>query len=148
MKPTAWTLASLLVLTLLVAALRPAPAEAPTANPMVLMKGTFAGHGSHDVEGTATIYRLDDGARLLRLTDFASDNGPDLKVYLVSAADGVSAEAAVEEGTYLSLGALKGNKGNQNYMLPEDADLDAYESVSIWCERFGVNFGTAALAAP
>jgi Electron transfer DM13 len=29
-----------------------------------------------------------------------------------------------------------------------DADLNKYKNVTIWCARFGVNFGQAALEAP
>jgi len=43
---------------------------------------------------------------------------------------------------------MKGNKGDQNYDIQANADLNKYENVTIWCARFGVNFGQAALAAP
>jgi len=43
------------------------------------------------------------------------------------------------------LGVLKGNIGNQNYSLGSDLDLAKYRAVSIWCKRFSVNFGAAAL---
>jgi hypothetical protein len=41
----------------------------------------------HSTEGTAIIYRLANGDRLLRLTNFRTSNGPDVHVYLVAAAD-------------------------------------------------------------
>ena len=47
-----------------------------------------------------------------------------------------------------NLGALKGNKGDQNYVLPADVDPAEYMSVSIWCDRFDVSFGAAGLALP
>ena len=40
---------------------------------------------------------------------------------------------------------IKGNIGNQNYSLGSDLDLAKYRAVSIWCKRFSVNFGAAAL---
>ena len=43
---------------------------------------------------------------------------------------------------------MKGHKGDQNYDIPVDADLNKYKNVTIWCARFGVNFGQAALEAP
>jgi hypothetical protein len=46
----------------------------------------------------------------------------------------------------VSLGKLKGNKGSQNYTLPDDIDPARYTSVRIWCDRFDVSFGTAELA--
>jgi hypothetical protein len=42
---------------------------------------------------------------------------------------------------------LKGNIGDQNYALPADVDIDRYRTVTIWCRRFSVNFGSAPLAA-
>jgi hypothetical protein len=46
---------------------------------------------------------------------------------------------------FIPLGALKGNVGDQNYEVPADIDLRKYQAVTIWCRRFGVNFGTAPL---
>jgi hypothetical protein len=51
-----------------------------------------------------------------------------------------------DDGEYVSLGKLKGNKGSQNYTLPDGIDLARYTSVSIWCDRFDVSFGAAELA--
>jgi hypothetical protein len=48
--------------------------------------------------------------------------------------------------SWLSLGALKGNVGDQAYSVPEGTDVTAYKSVVIWCEQFGVLFSPAALA--
>ncbi len=44
------------------------------------------------------------------------------------------------------LGALKGNKGNQQYVLPAGADLSRYRSVVIWCRAFSAAFARARLA--
>ena len=43
---------------------------------MVLTKGNFKGL-AHETEGLASIYRLADGRRTLRLTEFATSNGPE-----------------------------------------------------------------------
>lgn len=99
---------------------------------------------AHDTAGTVTIYRLDSGDRVLRLTDFHTSNGPDVHVYLTSAAK-VNSNGDVTSGKYLDLGTLKGNIGNQNYEIPANVDLNEFHSVSIWCARFHVNFGAAQL---
>ena len=96
--------------------------------------------------GTATIYQLADGKRVLRLSNFATDNGPDLHVRLI-AADDAKDTVSVAKAKFVELGKLKGNKGNQNYELPEKVDLDKYRVVSIWCNRFSVNFAAARLTA-
>ena len=98
----------------------------------------------HPTEGTANIYRLGDGARVLRLTSFHTSNGPDVHVYMVAADDAKDA-ATVEQAGFIDLGVLKGNIGDQNYTLGSDLDLSKYRAVSIWCKRFSVNFGAAAL---
>jgi Electron transfer DM13 len=51
----------------------------------------------------------------------------------------------VEKAGFVDLGVMKGNLGDQNYTLASDLDLAKYRSVSIWCKRFSVNFGAAAL---
>jgi hypothetical protein len=98
----------------------------------------------HPTEGTATIYQMGDGTRVLRLTSFSTSNGPDVHVYMV-AADDAKDVAAVENAGFIDLGVIKGNIGNQNYSLASDLDLAKYRAVSIWCKRFSVNFGAAAL---
>ena len=73
--------------------------------------------------------------RFLRLENFVSDNGPDLKVYL-----------RADNGEFISLGDLTGNIGDQNYEIPVGVDLDVFRNVEIWCERFSAGFGVATLA--
>jgi hypothetical protein len=65
----------------------------------------------------------------------------------VAAPDARDNETVTKAG-FITLGALKGNIGDQNYDLPADVDLAKYRSVSVWCRRFSVNFATAPLAAP
>jgi len=98
----------------------------------------------HPTEGTATIYQMGDGTRVLRLSKFKTSNGPDVHVYMVASDDAKDA-ATVENAGFVDLGVIKGNIGDQNYTLTSDLDLSKYRAVSIWCKRFSVNFGAAAL---
>ncbi len=98
----------------------------------------------HPTEGTATVYQMADGTRVLRLSNFSTSNGPDVHVYMV-AADDAKDVATVEKAGFADLGVIKGNIGDQNYTLSSDLDLAKYRAVSIWCKRFSVNFGAAAL---
>lgn len=117
--------------------------ESASAAPVVLVAGQF--HGvAHDGKGRATVYTLADGRRVLRLTEFSTSNGPELQLYLVAAAD-TRDSAAVKSAGFVTLGALKGNQGDQNYDVPADLDFSKYQSVTVWCHRFGVNFATAPL---
>jgi Electron transfer DM13 len=98
----------------------------------------------HPTEGTATIYQMGDGTRVLRFTNFTTSNGPDVHVYMV-AADDAKDIATVQKAGFVDLGVIKGNIGDQNYPLASGLDLSKYRAVSIWCKRFSVNFGAAAL---
>jgi hypothetical protein len=100
---------------------------------------------AHETHGAATVQDLGSGHRVLRLSDFATSNGPDVRVYLVAAPDASDNETVTKAG-FVELGALKGNEGDQNYDIPANVDLDKYRAVTIWCRRFSVNFATAPLA--
>ncbi|HYN32216.1 MAG TPA: DM13 domain-containing protein, partial [Ilumatobacteraceae bacterium] len=84
--------------------------------------------------------------RFLRFEDFETDNGPDLNVYLSSAAPDASVDQLGAD--FVDLGDLKGNVGPQNFEIPTDVDLDRYSTVVVWCVRFGVAFGSADLIPP
>jgi len=131
----------------------PAMAHSSMANPSGMMHDSAMAEASgrfhsnaHETKGVATIYRLDGGRRVLRLTEFSTSNGPDVRVYLVAASD-VQKEDAAKRAGFVDLGPLKGNLGDQNYDVPEGLDLAKYRAVSIWCRRFSVNFGAAPLVA-
>jgi electron transfer DM13 len=118
-------------------------AAASSTMPAVLAAGQFH-NGAHDTMGTATIYQTQQGGRILRLTNFKTSNGPDVHVYLVAANDATDSDTVKRVG-FIQLGPIKGNEGDQNYDVPATADLSKYRAVTIWCERFSVNFGTAPL---
>lgn len=115
-------------------------------DPVVVSSGSFIQIDAiHGAEGTATIYQLPDGSRVLRFEGFRSTNGPDLHVILSTDPDPRSHDALGED--YVELGRLKGNVGNQNYEIPADIDLSQYRSVVIYCQPFQVVFSTATLTA-
>lgn len=112
----------------------------------IVATGTFHG-AAHSTSGRATVYAGDKGPETLRLTNFKTSNGPNLHVLLIAASDAEDNEDFLKKGIErIDLGALKGNEGDQNYDIPAGTDLDKYKAVSIFCERFSVNFGAAPLA--
>jgi hypothetical protein len=111
--------------------------------PMSITKGTFKSL-AHETKGSAVIYQLAEGKRTLRLTEFETSNGPDVHVYL-TAAEVEKGSDAIKAAGFIDLGSMKGNKGDQNYDIPAGVDLNKYKNVTIWCARFGVNFGEAPL---
>lgn len=121
-----------------------APA-APDSEPQPLYTGKLEGK-AHATSGRATIYESAEGKRYLRLSDFATSNGPDVHVLLARAED-ESLKQEIVKGDLdgLELGSLKGNQGDQNYDLPAATDLQQYQAVVIYCERFHAVFGVAKL---
>jgi hypothetical protein len=118
-------------------------AETGSSNLQAIESGSF--HSIlHPTQGTATVYRVGDGSRLLRFTNFSTSNGPDVHVYMVAANDANDAATVLHAG-FIDLGPIKGNVGDQNYALGSDVDLSKYRAVSVWCKRFSVNFGAAPL---
>ncbi|MFJ6028800.1 DM13 domain-containing protein [Pseudarthrobacter sp. NPDC092424] len=130
-------------------AAKSAAPSAPIATPAVpreLATGRLISH-EHASSGTVKVLQLPDGSRILRLEGLDTSDGPDLRVWLSDApvVEGVAGWYVFDDGAYLDLGALKANKGNQNYPIPAGAVLDDYSSVSIWCARFAVSFAAAEL---
>jgi hypothetical protein len=102
---------------------------------------------AHEGMGTATIYELADGSRVLRFENFEVLNGPQLHVYLATE-NPIADTVGVELDGFLDLGPLKGNIGDQNYTIPDEIFLDHFQSVVIWCVPFRVPFNAAPLIAP
>ncbi|BCB81523.1 DM13 domain-containing protein [Phytohabitans flavus] len=139
-------------------ALSSVPAVAPTESqstgsqsaapdgPTVVRQGTFITH-EHQTTGTARIIRNADGSHRLELVALDTSNGPDLRVWLSDqpVKEGTAGWRVFDDGQWVELGRLKGNKGDQAYAIPAGTDLDRLGSVSIWCKRFAVSFGASTL---
>jgi hypothetical protein len=121
-----------------------APSAAP--GPVEVGSGVFVTH-EHETTGSVRLLTLPDGTQVLRIEDLDTSNGPDLRVWLSDqpVLDGRDGWFVFDDGAYLELGRLKGNRGSQNYVVPPGTDLDSLTSVSIWCARFSVSFGAAEL---
>jgi hypothetical protein len=125
----------------------PRPSTPAPAAARVLATGQFISH-EHGTTGRARVVALPDGQRLLRIEDLDTSNGPDLRVWLSDApvVAGRAGWHVFDDGAYVELGRLKGNRGSQNYVVPPEVDLARLSSLTIWCDRFNVSFGAAALA--
>ena len=119
---------------------------APPAGPRDLAAGSLISH-EHETSGSVRIIENPDGTRQLALVGLATSNGPDVHVWLsagpvVEGRDGWYTAASYD---HVDLGPLRGNLGDQLYDIPADVDLSTFRTVDLWCERFGVSFGAAAL---
>lgn len=100
----------------------------------LVAQGTFTS-GAHATSGSVKIYD-DNGTKKLRLENFRTDNGPDLKVYLAKDINAVA---------FMNIANLRSVNGNQNYSLSGMPDFNQYRYVLIWCQQFGVLFGSAMI---
>ncbi len=121
----------------------PAPSSGsqdPAAEPIVttVSSGSFEDR-VHKVSGEARLVTLGE-QRILRLENFTTENGPDLFIYLVKNNTG-----SPQGQDFVNLGRVKSTRGNFNYDVPADINLEEFQSVSVWCQAFSVNFGTAVL---
>jgi hypothetical protein len=113
---------------------------------------TLVAHGDlvaheHSTSGQVQLVRLADGRHQLVIQNLSTSDGPDLRVWLTDQPVLAGSEGwhVFDDGMYLELGRLKGNRGTQVYDVPAGTDVTKYRSVSIWCRRFGVSFGAADL---
>ena len=107
-----------------------------TVNPPIdpSFKGDFVS-AAHTTSGVASI---DQDKTTLTLTDFKSDSGPDLNIYLTPSLTNVPSD-------FIDLGDIKGLNGNYTYDLSPGTDYTDYKYVIVWCVDFNVNFGYALL---
>jgi hypothetical protein len=109
------------------------PSGDPVPSGTVLVQGNLSGSGGHNVSGIVKVYS-DNGNKTVRLENFSTTNGPDLKVYL---------SKDLNASAFINAGNLRSTSGNQNYNLNVMPDFSQYRYVLIWCQQFGVLFGSA-----
>lgn len=110
--------------------------QSKTSGPEIVSRGNFSGILGHNAEGEAQLVKSGDKYFIRFEDNFKVTNGPDLFVYFG------------KDGKYTPearLGALKGNIGGQNYEVPANIDVSAYNEVWVWCRAFSVPFGKALL---
>jgi hypothetical protein len=76
--------------------------------------------------------------------DFEVGPGPAFHVYLVPKAS-IRTSSDLKDAKFVDLGGLRAFKGSQRYPIPAGVNLQDYQSVIIWCERFGVLISPADL---
>ena len=122
----------------------PAPAAAET-----LASGSFQGaDAAHDVAGSVTLLRDADGF-VLRFEDYDATSGPDVYFYLTKEPGAYTTGAVEGDGIRIPTGSATGQatlRGSFNVRVPDGVDATQYGGLSVWCDRFGVLFGSAPLA--
>lgn len=101
----------------------------------IVATGQFTGAGNHVVTGGVEVVEV-EGAYFIRLgDDFSLDDAPDPKVGLGQDGYDPSTKA----------GDLVAFTGASSYQVPTGVDVQDYNEVHVWCERFSVPLGVASL---
>ncbi len=110
---------------------------------VVLAEGSFAPK-MHQASGGVRIEDAAGSRRMLFMDDFEIENGPALKVFLSPLSfDDLTPEVALEGRVVL--GDLAALAGLQDYAIGADIEVDAFQSVVVWCEQFAILYAGAAL---
>ena len=99
----------------------------------VLVQGAFV-NGVHTVSGNVKVYEK-AGKRTLVFSDFKTEGGPDLRIYLAE-------DAALTN--FVEVSKLTAT-GSFFLELPDSANPVKQRTVLIWCKQFSVLFGSATL---
>ena len=102
----------------------------------VVAQGTFSGASGHKTAGDVVVLKSAAGARVVLQSNFNFDGAPDPKV-------GFGTGGKYDRTSQLA--PLASNKGEQVYDVPAALDLSRYDEIYIWCEKYSVPLGVAAL---
>lgn len=100
--------------------------------------GTFVGAGDVDVKGSVTLEVQNGGfINLILSSDFVSDAGPDLDIYI--------GNTERIDGFSIKLEALTSLNGSQTYTLSSGINLGDYTYITIHCTQYNHHYGAALL---
>jgi hypothetical protein len=108
------------------------PAPATLASAQVLGTATMY-NVDEEGEGTARIYELPGGSRMIRLENFFVTINSDLELRLSELPNPKTTDEVVK-APWTMVAPLKATVGNMNYEVPATVDLSRYKSIVIWCE--------------
>jgi len=122
----------------------PVFAQTATAEQVLGASGTFA-KKKYKIKGDWSVVQRNGQTYIKLSEDFKTKNGPDLKIFLspktVAAVNGKNAVNGA-----INLGALKSNKGGQEYLVPAGVNLANFNSVLVHCEAYSVLWGAGDLS--
>lgn len=96
-------------------------------------------------EGTAKLYRLPDGKRILRFENFQTGENTDLFVWLSELPKPANSAQAVGS-PHVEISNLKSTIGSQNYEIPASIPTEKIKSIVIWCQPVQIAYAAVALA--
>ena len=106
------------------------------AESTVAASGSFSGKSDHVTTGGVTILETGSGYVVVLEADFSLDGAPDPKI-------GFGNDGNFASKTLFT--PLENDKGLQAYEVPKSVDPMQFNEIYIWCEKFSVPLGVAAL---
>lgn len=98
--------------------------------------GQFTGASDHVTSGSVTVTKDASGYIVQLGPQFFLDGAPDPKV-------GFGVNGTYVDGTLI--GVLQSKTGAQSYRVPAHLNVADFTDVFIWCEKFSVPLGVAAI---
>ncbi len=99
--------------------------------------GTFSGLSNHVTTGGVTVVKTDGGGYEIKLSrDFFFDGAPDPRI------------GFGKNGKFVDLTdfePLQKNEGAQTYSVPASIDASEFDTIFVWCRKFSVPLGSAAI---
>ena len=106
------------------------------ADSSVISHGIFVGASSHDTSGGVSILQTSSGRVVVLESDFSLDGAPDPKL-------GFGKDGQYDPASKIA--PLVNNRGLQVYGVPDSVDVGGYNEFYVWCEKYSVPLGIAAL---
>ena len=102
----------------------------------VIRSGEFIGKSDHITTGGVTVEKISSGIIVRLAADFSLDGAPEPSV-------GFGKDGKYDPDS--DLGDLVLIEGRQTYLLPKEVDYTQYNEIYIWCDKFSVPLGVAAI---
>ena len=102
----------------------------------VVRSGEFIGKSDHITTGGVTVEKISSGIIVRLAADFSLDGAPEPSV-------GFGKDGKYDPDS--DLGDLVLIEGRQTYLLPKEVDYTQYNEIYIWCDKFSVPLGVAAI---
>lgn len=117
---------------------------------MLIGNGTFRGLGGHDMRGTFTLTQDSNGVLFETSGDFFFDGSPAPGWALFNGIPTDSNDPTVRAAALNThFGDLAKNQvvtGKHSAVIPASIDLDAYDTVFLWCYRFPFVLGVGPIS--
>ncbi len=108
--------------------------------------GTFES-AEHETLGGVELVSDGSTHKLIFDDTFSTSNGPDLVVVLHRSATLLQETPPpaypLNEGDYVVIAPLTSISGTQEYVIPAEVDINAFQAAAIWCQAFNATFGVA-----